>query len=88
MYEFLEVGFIALIKDWPQEKLVKEVLRLQDLAALALPREGNLPKLSNIDYFAVIEPYEGCVGGDILVIVNFSLKIFVLNIFAVIHVLR
>ncbi|MCX6816235.1 MAG: SpoIIE family protein phosphatase [Candidatus Aenigmarchaeota archaeon] len=61
-----------MIKDWSQEELAKEVLNLQELSALALPRKENFPRLKGIDYFAATEPYKGCVGGDLVTIVNFE----------------
>jgi serine phosphatase RsbU (regulator of sigma subunit) len=60
------------IKDWNNEELAAELLHFQERAALSLPRKKSFPKLENIDYFAVTEPYKGCVGGDYLSIVNFD----------------
>lgn len=51
---------------------MKELLHFQELAALALPRKDELPKLPNIDYFASTEPYKGCVGGDYFTFLNFD----------------
>ncbi|MCH7978030.1 MAG: serine/threonine-protein phosphatase [Acidobacteria bacterium] len=60
------------IQDWPQEALVEEILHFQDVAALILPREENLPALGNIDFFAAIVPYKGFVCGDHLIVLNFA----------------
>ena len=63
---------IELIKDWPKDKLVKQVLRVQERTSLNLPRREDYARLSNIDYYAVIEPYDGCMGGDHLAIIDFK----------------
>lgn len=62
----------GLIENWPKEDLVAELLHYQQLAALTLPRKEKLPHLPHIDYFAGIEPYKGCVGGDYLAVINFN----------------
>jgi len=63
---------IKLIKDWPRDKLVKQVLRVQERTALNLPRKEDFARLPNIDYFAKIEPHDACVGGDHLAIIDFK----------------
>jgi serine phosphatase RsbU (regulator of sigma subunit) len=63
---------ITYIKDWPHKDLADELLHFQEVASLVLPRKEDLPVLSNIDYFAAVEPYRGCVGGDHIVVVNFD----------------
>lgn len=63
---------MGMIADWPKEDLVAELLHYQQLAALTLPSKEKLPHLPNIDYFAAVEPYKGCVGGDYLAVINFS----------------
>ncbi|MEK6887516.1 MAG: PP2C family protein-serine/threonine phosphatase [Candidatus Aenigmatarchaeota archaeon] len=66
-------------EEWPKEELVKELRRVvneqdrvQYYGALSLPRKGEFPRLPGIDYFAIVEPYGGCVGGDYLAIIDFS----------------
>jgi serine phosphatase RsbU (regulator of sigma subunit) len=68
----LEISRTHSLKDWPKDVLVNELLHVQEVASLALPRKDRFPTLANIDYFAEIDPYMGCVGGDLLTIVNFD----------------
>ncbi|MFA4819619.1 MAG: PP2C family protein-serine/threonine phosphatase [Candidatus Aenigmatarchaeota archaeon] len=49
-----------------------ELDRVQNYGALSLPRKGEFPRLHGIDYFATVEPYKGCVGGDYLAVIDFS----------------
>lgn len=63
---------IKPLRNWPKRELVSELLRVQELGALALPRPGQMPVLPNIDYHAILEPSRGCVGGDHLAIVDFD----------------
>jgi serine phosphatase RsbU (regulator of sigma subunit) len=63
---------MQFIRDWPRSVLVDELLHVQELASLTLPRKERFPTLTNIDYFAEIEPYMGCVGGDHLIVINFD----------------
>ena len=60
-----------LIENWPQEKLAKVALQLQERTAANNPRKGDHPLLPNIDYFGDTTPYEACIGGDLLGFVNF-----------------
>ena len=60
------------IQNWPHQDLVEELAHFQDLASLILPREEDLPILSNIDYFAAIEPLRGSVCWDHLAVLNFA----------------
>lgn len=57
------------IKEWPKEELVDELLHLQEVSSLVLPRD--YPRLPGIDYHVSIEPFRGCVGGDHVMLVNF-----------------
>jgi serine phosphatase RsbU (regulator of sigma subunit) len=66
------VRTIDLITDWSQPKLANIALRMQERTAANLPRPGEFPRLPNIDYFAKIEPYEGCIGGDYLYFIDFK----------------
>ena len=57
------------IREWSKDDLAEELLYLQEVGSLVLPR--NYPKLPGIDYYASIEPYRGSVGGDHVMLVNF-----------------
>ena len=63
---------MKLLKEWTREELVDELDRVQTYAAMALPRKGEFPRLPGIDYFATVEPYGDCVGGDYLAVINFE----------------
>ena len=60
------------INEWTREELQKELTRYQELAALTLPRKEEFPNLPNIDYFGTVDPYQGCVGGDYLAVIDFN----------------
>lgn len=60
------------INDWPREKMLDRLRRYQDLASLAYQTPRNWPKLPGVDYFVGMQPREGKVGGDNIVIVNFQ----------------
>jgi serine phosphatase RsbU (regulator of sigma subunit) len=58
-------------EDMTKDELVDEVNHFMNVSSLALQRKEHYPRLENIDYFAAVEPYKGCVGGDHIIIVNF-----------------
>ena len=60
---------IKPIKEWPKDELVEELLHLQEVSSLVLPRD--YPRLPGIDYHVSIEPFRGCVGGDHVMLINF-----------------
>jgi hypothetical protein len=71
LYIFFEGEIIELVKNWPKDKLIEQILSVQERTSLNLPRKEDYVRLPNIDYHAVIEPYDACVGGDQLAIIDF-----------------